>query len=384
MNTLNREKPFEYLRRMADGTPFDPEIVKSWYVARTFVLQKLSNKSRCFNPSENKHLHVVIDGDSTLMLCVARHVALYAHYLNYQEEEVDEALRNRTVISIVSTDPLIKQKLNQEEFLCNLPAYCKFVDADGGVENKDSFIDIEIHAISRNIYQPDQYTLIFTESEFFSFYDNARNDESVLTIDTSKAYYASQSYALGVEIDNLPSEDIHCAERYSRALDIFQDKVIGPFWHKPRKLATDQQWEAMSLCQVKEKISNIFCSDSFAIRNASLSLCGNPEDPKLWQKYFNELSGSEHARWVVEKLILGYRPFSREERDRDILLTVKYAYKGERSNYRRKLKRNNHSPAHIDICSCADLRRVDPDNRRYDSFLMLAIPMILGKVREKY
>lgn len=379
MNTTDREKPFEYLRRMSDGTPFGAEIVKKWYIARAFVLSKLTNSALCLRPNDEKHLHVLIGSDSPLMLCVARYVALYAHYLNFKEDEADESRRNRTVISIVSTDPQIKQKLEEEEYLCNLPKYCKYVDASGHMENEDSYIDVELHVLRENIPQAATHTLIIKEQEVNAFFERSIHDELILSIDTSMAYYASQSYALGVEIDNLPSEDIHCAERYARALDVFQDRILG---QEPKLLATPEVWSAMSLCRVKEKISNIFCADSFGIRKESIGLCGNHQDAALWRTYFTQLSESEHARWVVEKLILGYRPLNREERTRDMLLTVDYKNKSERKDYRKKLKTNDQAPSHIDICSYADLRRVDPDSRRYDSFLMLAIPKILRKVQD--
>lgn len=259
----NREKPFEYLRRMSDGTFFGEEIVKNWYVAREYVLKKLSASNRCFKPKDNGHLHVVICGDSPLMLCIARHVALYAHYLNFKEEEEDESLRNRTVISIVSTASDIKQNLEKEEYLCNLPKFCKFVDTNKNAEHENSYLDVEIHILCEDVYKEDSYTIVIEEQDVIDFFEKSKDDEDILSIDTRKAYYASASYALGAEIDNLPSEDIHSAERYARALDVFQDRILG---HKAQILASPEEWAVASLCEVKEKISNIFCADSFAIR----------------------------------------------------------------------------------------------------------------------
>ena len=94
----------------------------------------------------------------------------------------------------------------------------------------------------------------------------------------------------------------------------------------------------------------------------------------LWAKYNEALSKSEHARWVVEKLIMGFRPLNEEERLEDETLSTN---KKRRKEYRDGLKKNAAKLAHIDLCSYSDLRRVDPDNMKYDSFLMLAIPKIL-------
>ena len=53
-----------------------------------------------------------------------------------------------------------------------------------------------------------------------------------------------------------------------------------------------------------------------------------------------------------------------------------------RKEYRDSLKKEIGERAHIDLCSYSDLRRVNPDDMKYDSFLMLAIPNILAKVNE--
>ena len=100
----------------------------------------------------------------------------------------------------------------------------------------------------------------------------------------------------------------------------------------------------------------------------------------LWAKYNEALSKSEHARWAVEKLIMGFRPLNEEERLDDEKLA---AHKKKRKEYRNNLKKNSSKLAHIDLCSYSDLRRVNPDDMKYDSFLMLAIPNILAKVIQK-
>ena len=97
----------------------------------------------------------------------------------------------------------------------------------------------------------------------------------------------------------------------------------------------------------------------------------------LWAKYNEALSKSEHARWVVEKLIMGFRPLNEEERLEDETLSTN---KKRRKEYRDSLKKNPAKLAHIDLCSYSDLRRVNPDDLKYDSFLMLAIPKILEKI----
>ena len=46
-----RERPFEYLRRRENGSRFENQVVKNWYIARAFILDKLSNIA--FKPNSN-------------------------------------------------------------------------------------------------------------------------------------------------------------------------------------------------------------------------------------------------------------------------------------------------------------------------------------------
>ena len=78
----------------------------------------------------------------------------------------------------------------------------------------------------------------------------------------------------------------------------------------------------------------------------------------------------EHARWNVEKLILGFSPFSPQEHYE---YNCRFGF--SRSSYRNGLKKNKGH--HINLCSYEDLYRIDPDNMKYDSFLMLAMVKIL-------
>ena len=78
----------------------------------------------------------------------------------------------------------------------------------------------------------------------------------------------------------------------------------------------------------------------------------------------------EHSRWNVERLILGYRPYSFQEH-----LEIEDLFGDEQAAYRKRLKNDG---VHMDLCSYKNLRRIDPGNIKYDYFLMLAIPYILA------
>ena len=113
------EKPFEYLIKQESN-----EIVLNWYRARRYVLDLLNNtlQEAEFLPTG---WHFIVYGDNELLLSVVRHLALYAHFTNYEEYDSDGKLscKHRTHITIVSANNAadIENELQKKEYLCNLP-----------------------------------------------------------------------------------------------------------------------------------------------------------------------------------------------------------------------------------------------------------------------
>ena len=364
-----KEMPFDQLKRKT-GEDFDKSIKDNWYIAREYVLDKL--KDVAFRPDSKSHLEVVVKGDSPQMLSVVRQIALSAHYINFFEGDDFEQPQYRTVLSLVSDNPNIKTELEREEYLGNLPKYCKYVNPDFSIDNDNSFIDIEIHIVKS---YPKTCEFVFSDDEFSVYRDSL--GVAFLGIDTRRAVYASRMYDLGDEINNIPAEDIHCAERYALALDVFQYEKLKK---KPEHIYCNCNNSDMS--RLKENLSNLFCADCFKSRAMSIHLLNKESSKDEWQlwKENNEcLSRSEHARWVVEKLIMGYSPFSKQQRFEYENL---FFDKAKKKQYLKKLKKDAMNPAHIDICSYRELRRINPDDLKFDSFLMLAIPKILDKESE--
>lgn len=371
------EKPLEYLKGKNDRK-FSSEIVKNWYYARAFVLNKL--KDVAFKVDDAKHLHVVLASDSELMLSVARQVALSAHYINYDEENEKEEKRRRTVITLVSKKEcsVILSLLQREEYLFNLLNFCKYT-INGKPKNKESYIDVEFVIVKKLPAEDekDSIKILIKEDDVVSF-SNSKLEDEICSIDTRKAVYSGRMYNLGTLIENLPAENIHDANRYALALDVFQfERLQEPL----DSLINDTKWKNDQI-RVKNALSNIFCADCFESRALSIELCREGKkqnDTMLWAKYNKVLSKSEHARWVVEKLIMGFRPLDNKERLDDERLSIN---KNKKKEYRNSLKKDLSKLAHIDLCSYSDLRRVNPDDMKYDSFLMLAIPRILETIQK--
>ena len=379
----NLERPFEYLRRKATGQKFEASVVRNWYIARAFLLDRLSHFALA--PSDDAHLNIVLLGDSPLVLSLARQAALLSHYLNFDEKTG----ANRTLITIVSSNPHIVDELKKEEYLCHLLDYSKLT-IGAEVANCDSFVDIEFEIKSQWAEEDVQpysacrsgghtvHRYVFGEDDVNSFC-KSMPEERIFTIDTRKARYASRMYDLGAEINNLPYEDIHSVKRYALALDVYQ---YGKLKEKAERFVNEKWEDIENQQEVLLGVFNIFCSDCFMIRYNSLKPCWKGDRKsrrQVWEDHYDALSKSEHSRWVVEKLILGYLPYDRQDHLLDESLA---ACPRERSRRRHLLKNNWTCPRHIDLCSFDDLRRIDPDNMKYDSFLVLGIPQILNEVGE--
>lgn len=361
------EQPFEFLRRR-NGELFEPEVVANWYKARAYVLDKLHDIAFLPNEAHRFHSIVMVDEDKELMLSVARALALYAHFLNFNENNIDINERHRTRITIVSRDKDILSKIQQEEYLCNLPQYCCLYLQDGSVKNPASYIDIEIEVANECPAINEEYECVITADQVKTFCDS-KDSQSLYYIDTRRAVWTERIYSLGASIDNLPYEDIHNLERYTMALNIFQ-------YSEMKKKVKLLMYDNLSINKVKEHLSSLFCADCFDSRYIAIQkYCGGKKAQLVdnWKPLNKALCMSEHARWVTEKLIMGYRPLNEQER-----LLEESLFDNEKIQYRKQLKSNTQDPSHIDICSLADLRRIDPDSLKYDSFLMLSIPTIIA------
>lgn len=452
---------FKQLKRLKDNETFSEETINNWNKARKYVLNVLPKKEKHsplngigFSPSSSEHLHVIIIGISDLMLCIARQIALIAHYPNFNE---DGGGTQTTITILYNSSDLEEGKsiidhISKEEYLCNLTLLCKYTIKkwDGKKEtiiktkNKDSFIDIELDLVDIGKYNSlVEIRKYAKESKLL--HDNANNvfvtqkyvEDKLRTFDKSEdkpmdihnnAMRANMVYYVGADIDNLPPDDPNTAERYSRALHYFcyqQSKndtleKWNSFFKKDGKGEYTNEIDGQ--IQVRNLLSNIFCADCFKSRLRSVvtidaikkefdkSVFCRSEWLFSWRKHhfiskygdlnsikevnqeifdwllqheyrkvlrivkanLTTLAKCEHARWNVEKLILGFSPLTDKERIADELKFGK-----AREQYRKRLKKDSKCPKHIDLCSYHDLQRINPADMKYDCFLMMAMAWIL-------
>lgn len=337
----------------------DFEHRKECYIARKFVLSLFSSdKFPIIGPNDPDSLHFVFEGHSDLMYSVVRQVALLSHFPNFN----DETGTKKTVLTILCPDVStvdglleIKQHLSSPEYLGNLLDYCKneiVLKGDSVVCNENSFIDIKIE-IKGGIEPIPEGNSIFAITE--SMLSEIHIEEKEMLIDISDAMNVNLIYNIGVDVNNLPSFDFSNISAYQLATDVFRNK----FSKEDKKYI----WSHLS---PEKKCSNLYCADCLKLRYKWI--CHNRQ---CISDYIDALARSEHSRWNVEELILGFRPLNPSEKYKFAVLTGK-----EKDNYRKR-KRDDEK-AHVDLCSYQELRRINPGDMRYDYFLMIAAKYILN------
>lgn len=402
-SSLRRSKNEGNQSRMGAGDKFEESVVTNWYRARRYVIgyldkQGILDREGCLCRSLSP-LSITIEGTSALLLSVVRQIALIAHYPDFNEDSG----RKRTMITILfdrneyDEDGIIAEVF-KEEYLSNLKLLCpyriSYMDKEetGKVFNPDSFIDLEIELIGYDGHDFSQYpsdyaTIRIREEDVNRFFDEGMNEMEV-----SKAMRTNMVYHVGADLDNLPSDDPNTAERYSHALFYlcYQQHLRNTLAQWDDLLGSLDDQDPIYQVNLRNKISNVFCSDCFKSRlmcvldRKEWGFESLPSDTPIIQKMIMEretdvlnlvkkhlkaLSKCEHARWTVEKLLMGFRPLNGEEKLHDAFI-----FGAERRAYRKKLKQNG---IHIDLCSYRDLRRMNPGNMKYDCFLMMAMPRIL-------
>lgn len=363
-----------------NGKSIDDATKQNWYKAREYVIEnlpeweKMVSEGRGIHKDSDCHLHFSIKAEelNPLTMSVLRHIALSAHYTNFKEDDGE----NATVISIVCSQDKresIENLLKKDEYFGNLYEICN-----------EPYIDVKICFLK----EVPAGTIPITKKEVEEF-----GEEFPMEMDVTMAQYVNMVYNTGVDIDNLPPDDPNTAERYNLALDVF-------FYHKMAE--SQRHWDKIvgkdvkNQYKIRNKLSNVYCADCFEsrIRGVIASLEGEDKVcfgdaesisdflksnetmsivKEAMAKNLETIARCEHSRWVVEKLVLGFSPFGKEE-----MMEDEECFGKARRDYRKRLKEKDFK--HIDLCSYRDLKRVNPGDMKYDCFLMLAIPLILEKV----
>lgn len=378
---------------------FDAHEAELWYQARDYVMNRvLPIDEGGIGPRSDKHVHIVVDSIEENMLVVVRQLCLLAHYPNFDEASG----ANRTVITFCTKKEDFLNEVYKTEIFGKLLSLCEWVikDEEGKVLDKQVFdktkndyfpLDIEFEFTKQDITELEELKKKNTnKNEYITIIkspnvDDFFNDKSKLTnsIDISKGMLVNMVYNTGATIDNLPACDNENIARYSTALNVFcynlKHEEIEKKWKESAKVQNDGSYKELD---IKNQLSSIFCADCFesrlrgildtkdkTVNEYLLNDFESVMEKLREQDTINALVRCEHARWNVERLIMGFEPLSEKE-----LYDIECCFGQERKS---KIKKYKGKLKHIDLCSNKNLRRLNPSDVKYDYFLMLAMPQIV-------
>ena len=317
----------------------DQKMVDDWYFARAYVGQ-LNFWEDLWHMDAEGNRKVVVEGASPRTMAIIRELILRAHYMDFREEDK----KNQSTIVILcdkGCKETTEKKLREAPFLSN---YINYAWGADGIDALD-FLEVKVEVKENN-----------TECISADITEKAFKDISYeKEIDITEAKKANSIYCIGNDLYNLPDIRPEDVEMYEIPLRVFESEAFVE--------NTEICWDRLP---IKHKISNVFCTDTFPLRLKILG-SGYKNDQVVEsaiRKHILELSRCEHSRWVAEKLILGYKPWTAKHHYEYSIL-----FGNKKQEYRKTLKNNEY---HIDICSYCDLCRIDPQNRKFDTFLILS------------
>lgn len=385
---------FQLMKPSDDSTSegwknYNNELIRAWYTARHYVRTHIAEWEKHWRGNGNESFRIAVRGGSQLSRALVRHLALMMHYPHFDEDNQS----TRSVITILYEGNVNLSKLKGEarklmnpDYLGNLMKYSDFtVEApDGRFSQKGlSFLDIVFELKAVKHFEDHKECLLLPDDSLI--YKDVKAalghiPEEFGERDVERGILVNSAYNLGDTINNLPSEDNDTPVRYNIALDYLRGvhrKTRIDDWN--RDFGPDGSIHPVKL---RQRLSSIFSGDTFESHIRGLMnyygeinyryMLNNARNIRsALRENLNRLARTEHARWNAEKLILGFRPLNAEEALEDELAL------SQRNSRRSALKKRAEDPAHIDIASYRDLKRINPQDMKYDCFIILAIPYIL-------
>lgn len=358
----------------------------------------------------NQTVHLVVFGLSALGEQLAVYTALMAHFPNYVRDN-----RLRTRITLV--DPAMHDR--QETLLGRYRhlfdnSYYRCVSLDSGQTRyhepmyhgqRDDFVDVEWEFVEGHLHHP----LMQQKLALWA----ASSDRQLLTValcDADDNHNYQEAFSLPAPVYHNPETVVlvrvrqqmafRMMGRGSRFANVYpigmQDSgynVRQPLMQMARMLnyyyvcsfgrkavptempadEVEQEWTKVEGFALR--YSNVYNVMTMATKMRSL---GHSTDD--WSRFYaltadevEQMAAVEHNRWVVDRLMLGFRPPTDDEKaaiEADI--TLKKTYKNEQR-------------VHLDLCSYRELGTDEQGNdvRVYDRDLTASIPLIANAFFEQ-
>lgn len=372
--------------------------------------------------TDANHVHLVIVGMSDMGLAFAVQAAQVCHFPNYHTKGV------RTRITLIDSNAqnCMEQFMGRYQYLFQLSRH-RFTDfssdapwivpeTEASAHIGGDFMDIEWEFIQSNIESP-QVKQYLRQAAIEA--DKARSGHSWLTVAvclpeahnavSASLYMPQEVYKHALQVlvyqtqepsiirnltkqtsTNVAPEDMyyHCIRPFgmdAESLNTDADyvemaKIINAQYSGVKdlndKAAVEECWTPLD---VALKWSSRYNADSigYKLRSVGATHTDSPEDIlRKLDENMDELMILEHNRWNTEKLLMSFRPITKQE-----LVHLESLTPEERSKEKKRMKQVE--KIHPNICSFDVLLTTDPGTIQYDIDLTrIAYNIILKKNKQ--
>ena len=355
--------------------------------------------TECISSDSDKYVHLFIVGMSRMGVAMAIEAAHMAHYPNFASKNI------RTRITLIDTDAKTEKEFFMRRFsdLFKLSRWTyKCLDAHGVLSVVDSYIPTDYEHLGGDFMDID-WEFINGGIEMKAIQDYvlsaARQENSVVTIavclpEPSRAlasalYFDRELYSHVSQIlvynrygDALVRNMIHHKKDnlnpynnklrpFGMASSCYDSKIIADAEYIGAELGKEydkiyrqmdevNEGETLGKSQTAKWWSNIYAANTMwtKLRSAGWSM-----GQTLGEGQIDILAQTEHSRWNMEQLLIGYRPLTEAEQ-KDVLVDI--SLKGPKKS----------EMAHYDICSYEKLKQIDIRSIKFDKGLTKILPAI--------
>lgn len=225
-------------------------------------------------------------------------------------------------------------------------------------------------AIASNLRKGDKFT------KLKSFGMNCNSYADALIVDSPRPRFTAQVYDTVYNLKK-GEKSLSAEKLYGTILlELKNKEKVTRTWNRSKIWG---QWSNIyNACSIPTKERSIQVTDEeYRLLRNTISLIDGKlkfDSTRISENLrirVNLLAELEHNRWNIEKLLMGYRQLTDDEKK---ALRDK-AVGSERDNEKDRLK-GDIIKAHADICSFHELKKIDPGIEDYDYLLTLMIPDI--------
>lgn len=387
----------------------------------------------------DKKVHLIIMGINEMGRALAIEAAQLAHYPNFIKDP-----SRRTTITLIDTNAQEEAEYFKARYahlfdLCRL----RVVDAEKGemlkawhdpiadenskfrhlTKNGRNFIDVEYEFIQGRIASDaireylanavDDETSICTIAICFSQLQKSLASAVYLpdvVLEKANQILVYQGNDAADIIDKLrtgnvkygklkPFGMLECSYEY-KSVESLRAKLVN--WRYNSNILINHKIERVTFAEIEEEVeqtwdkiknelyykwSSAFNADAFGEKLHSVGSSDKDDienQKRKLQQHKDLMAEVEHNRWVVERLMMGYRALTVEERAFFDTEEYRCPANEEVKKLKEKAKKDykDNKRAHLDICSNDVVREVDSDVVQNDYKLVGAIPEILRLERE--